>query len=416
MAKQFYGTMGRLKKYKTEAERLAARRKTMRLASLRAPSRLGGRFWRLVIPAIEGYGVRPPRDCQRLARLKREVTDLILDRQRPRGLEHWCVAWQTHSGSGLPHLDILLGYHRAVKNSLKRYDYVLKHGDLTRYKALNRAILDYGRKQDPCPLSNIDSDRLLLESEVKGDLYGALQAAMVRNPEGFNAADWLDKHDLFRAASRGNYAKALKMVRDRQASICHRKLRNKPGFGLISPEKVRQRLSRQEYKTYQSWSGYATIVDFLNQIPRWGLRRPHKTPNLLIVGRPNIGKTTLGRRLSELVASYPLGVRSWFPSYRDGVYRLMRWEEFTLSKYPYDLLLRLLEGEAMQLPIKGGHVRRRDNQLIIMTSNLTLEEHIRNRFREASARAHARLNLPARVTQVVVPPGHDLFLLVNLLA
>lgn len=43
---------------------------------------------------------------------------------------------------------------------------------------------------------------------------------------------------------------------------------------------------------------------------------------------------------------------------------------------PYGQLLNVLEGEPTDLPYKGGSTLKRDNQLIFMTSNMTLEQHI----------------------------------------
>lgn len=405
--------MPRPKKYKTQAERKAAISASNE-KSIRT-KRIKSRFWRLVIPAIEGYGINPPKGHPPLEALKAEVLDALEAKEGPRGLEHWCVAWQTHSGSGLPHLDILLGYSKGVLNAATRYDYLFKHGNLTRYKKLNAAIVEYGTKEDPSPLSNIDSDHLVLQQAVKADMYSAMEEALVKDPFSFKPLEWLNTHDLFRAASKTAYTKNLKIIRDRQAILCYQALLKCPGIAPITPKVIKERLSQSQYRKFNSWSGYGTIVDHINQIPEYGFNRPHKTSNLLLVGRPNTGKTTLGRRLSELVASYPLGVRSWFPSYSDDVYSLMRWEEFTLSTYKYDLMLRLLEGEAMQLPIKGGHIRRHNNQLIIMTSNWSLQEHICRRFYHETDRAHARLNLAPRVTEVIIPKNHDLFILLKLL-
>lgn len=407
--------MGRPKKYKTEAERRAAKRQTDRRAAAKSPKRVKGRFWRLVVPAIEGYGTNPSRPSPSLEDLKARVLDQLQAREKPRGLNHWCVAWQTHQGSGLPHLDILLGYEKVVANPATRYDYLVKHGNLTRYKNLNRAIIEYGRKEDPVPLSNIDTNQFLLESEVKASLYATAERAMMQDPFNFRIESWLDNHDLYRAASKTNIFKSMRVLKIKQQEVCRKKLVNMPGLQPITRKHIRASLNRKQWIEYKSWAGYRIIVDHLNHIAKWGWNRPHKTSNLLLVGRPNTGKTSLCMAIEELCPVYQAGVRSWFPGYVSGIYSMLTWDEFNLSAYPYTTLLKFLQGRPMDLPVKGGHVRKQDNPLVIMTSNLTLERHICKKFRKDCDRETARLNLAPRITEIVIPEGKTLFLLLKLI-
>lgn len=382
------------------------------------PKRVKGRYWRLVIPAIKGYGIRPSRPHPGLKALKHQVLDCLLAREKSRGLEHWCIAWQTHPGSGLPHLDILLGYKVAVQNTLKRYDVLLKHGNLTRYRTLNVGIIQYGRKEDPEPLSNIlSSQNLIFQAQInEGRLYNILERAMRQDPWNFRMQDWLEERNLYRFASRKGYISCKRILTEQQAAICRQSFKNRAGVAQITREVITRLLSAGELKSFKSWSGYQRVVDFINQIPIWGYHRPHKTPNLLLVGRPNTGKTSLLNALAKRTSVYPLGTRGgWFPGYCDGVFKLLRWDEFSLKVYPYPQLLRMLEGISITLPIKGGHVPRRDNQLIIMTSNLTLQQHICNKFKAVAGRQYARLNLAPRVTEVIIPQDVNLFLLIKLL-
>ena len=74
-----------------------------------------------------------------------------------------------------------------------------------------------------------------------------------------------------------------------------------------------------------------------------------------------------------------------------------------------------LEGIPMKLPVKGGHVIREDNQLIIMNSNLKLKQHLEIKFRKPALVKQAISNLSTRVTQVVIPKNRSLFLIVDLI-
>jgi hypothetical protein len=52
---------------------------------------------------------------------------------------------------------------------------------------------------------------------------------------------------------------------------------------------------------------------------------------------------------------------------------------------PFEHMLLLLEGETVTLPIKGSHIPKRDNPLIITTHNSPLIYHIKNKFSNASS-------------------------------
>lgn len=377
--------------------------------------RLFGKYWRLVIPALSGYGKFPDLDMTGLSQLKAETADLIESNQRSRGLQRYLVACQTHGGTGLPHLDIIIVYKKRVQTPLTRYDYLIKHGNLTRYRTVNKAILEYGRKEDPTPLGDLDTTRVLLESNAKAGLYEIMEKAMLADPFKFVARDWISRNKLWASTGNGVY-RDIRKIQDYQNSYCNSLLRQKPGILPITRQLIQKRLTADELSTFDSWKGYQTIVDHLNQIPKYGCRRPHKTSNLLLVGRPDTGKTSLALKIEKTTAVYPLGTEGgWFPSFQSGVYSLMTWDQFNLGTYKYENLLKLLEGRPMRLPVKGGHVPRADNQLIYMTSNWSLEQHIRRKFKNEIDRDHARLNLRARICQVVIPNNLNLFLLLKLI-
>ena len=373
------------------------------------------KFFRLVIPRLQQF-----RDASHATRrdLRQRVVDLLVERQKPRGLTHWTVALETHA-SGLPHLGILLGYAESIKNSPVRYDYVLKHGDLTHYRRLNRAILEYGRKQDRGLINTFPEDTVAFleatqrDRQLKKDPYAFLQSVMLRDPLHFNLSDYCLEAGI--STKIRGWSGIKGKLRGIQVAAANRQLSNRPGFVPITRQLIQSRLTPRQLVTYDSWGGYAVIVDHLNQVPTHGYHRPHKTRNLFVVGRPNTGKTTLALAVRACTAVYPMGVHNWFPSYRSEVYPLILWNEFNLRTMPYPQLLNFLEGLPIDLQYKGGSVLKYGNQLIYATSNLSLAGHINSRFRQESSRALARDNLAARITEVVVPPGLGLFLLCRLI-
>lgn len=263
-------------------------------------------------------------------------------------------------------------------------------------------------------MGDLCAQSIIRHFRVRSDLYSMMQEAMLRAPFCFSPIEWLREGGLMAAAVKTNMYKTIRAVRDCQAVECNRLLRAKPGIRLITRAFVQQRLTAEQLRAYDGWSGYQTIVDHINQIPRWGCNRPHKTRNLLVVGRPGIGKTALALQIQRHVAVYYKDVSNWFPSYRPGVYGMVLWNEFSLRGLAYPKLLNYLEGVKMDLQYKGGSVLKTDNQLIYMTSNLSLHAHIFDRFVSVANRERAVRNIPARVTQVIVPAARDLFILLKL--
>lgn len=379
--------------------------------------RISGKNFRLIVPNLHEYGRNPRLDSAQIMALKREVLERLLDRQKRRGLMQWCVAVEIHPATGYAHLDILMIYSKRVKNSYTRYDYIIKHGNLTKYRTLNRAILEYGRKEDPNPISNIDTEHTLLldESSTKQGLYRVLYRAMIKKPFKFNPDIYIVNNKLGSTIIKTAWQNVINRIKKDQSVICNNVLKEKSGIREITREFIENTLSKAQLKVYDSWTGYQTIVDHLNQIPKYGFHRPHKTKNLLVVGRPNTGKTTLALEIERHTAVYYKDVSNWFPSYIPDVYRMILWNEFSLKGLKYPKLLNLLEGTKLDLEYKGGSVLKTDNQLIYMNSNLTLEDHIAIKFKSTYNRMQADKNLRARITEVIIPPHLDLFILLKLI-
>ena len=376
--------------------------------------------YRLVVPSLTNL-VGASVDA-RLA-YRSQVLRLLLQRQRSRGLQRYHVALEGHA-DGTPHLDVLLVYERSVRTSLARFDYLGKHGDLTHYRRLNEAILNYGRKQDVGALSNLPDDvtPMTYVAELRRDPYAFLSARMRQDPFNFNVTQYCDRNSL--DTSIRGWSAVRNKVRDFQQAACNRLLTGRLGFRQITEGLILETLSPQQLAQYRSWPGYARIVAYLNMAVTLGGRRPMKTLNLLVTGPPSVGKTSLFhhphhgpqvRCVQDFCSLYPMGMSTWFPAYRSGVYSVILWNQAKLTAYSYDTVLRLLQGSHLDLPVKGGVAPKRDNPLVVMTSNMTLQQMICHKFRRESDRAMARANLAVRIQEVVVPPGRNLFLLQRLL-
>ena len=397
--------------------------------------------WRIVIPNLQQYKNSTPEQLLQLKylileRLKHRPQDKRsnIKSQFQRGLRYYRIAVQHHA-NGVPHLDILLIYQKSIQRQLVDWDYLYKHGNVTKYGKLNAAILDYGKKQDAQSLHNFPTvmdpetkiakeqySQLIQLQDVKKDPYLYLYNKMCKDPLHFNVQQYVKTHQLSQHITGWSSLKTK--LKDMQIAAANLSLKQKPGFQYISRALIQSRLSPQQLLTYDSWPGYQKIVDYLNQIVIYGSKRPFKSKNLLIVGSAGIGKTSLvsepnniaGRvPIQQMVSTYHMGMRHWFPKYRDGVYKLLLWNQMKLTAYSYDFLLKFLEGSPVDLAYHGGATKKADNQLVYMTSNLPLERHIKIKFTNFQDRQSATQNLSKRIQQIIVPPGYKLFLLQKLL-
>ena len=376
--------------------------------------------WRLVIPNLQNY---KNSSFQQLMQLKYSTLQLLKQRQKKYDLRYYHIALEHHV-NGVPHLDILLIYAKSVQHKLTHFDYLIKHGKLTTYRKLNQAILDYGKKEDKEVLSNLPEDKvtsagqtisqLIQVQDLKKDPYSYLYDRMKQDPLHFNLEQYVQKHQLSKHISGWSSLKTK--LKDMQVAAANLTLKQKSGFKFIDRKLIQYNLNSDQLATFDSWKGYQTIVNKLNQIILYGCKRNFKTKQLLLVGPPNTGKTSLILKIQQFVSVYHLGVSNWYPNYRDGCYKLFCWDQFRLKgSMSHTDLLKFLQGSPMDLQYKGGSALRMDNQLIVMTSNMTLDQHIDLKFKDLQQRRLARQNLGVRIEQVCLPPGVDLFILRSLI-
>lgn len=330
--------------------------------------------------------------------------------------------------TGEPHFHAILIYPKR-KQILDphHYDFHDIHPNIQTMRNM-KAALQYVYKQDPNPLTNMDIEqqRRISRAKDSSSLYQLLQEQMKKDPFNFDVYTYCVNHDISRQIYKASYTKAIHLLKKIQQAYCNKLLSSIPGIKHISRALIEAKLTPSELELYDSWSGYQTIVDYLNQIPTYRYTRPPKTPNLLITGPSSIGKTALVYQqypeshhnpLNKYCSVYPMGMKDWFPSYKSQVYDVIFWNQAKLTSYSYDIILQLLDGSPVMLPSKGSSHKKIDNPLVIMTSNMTLNEMIRQKFRtNPSYIPMSQQNLSVRITNVVVPRGFDLFLIQKLLS
>lgn len=376
-------------------------------------------------PVLGKNEKRPMNQSVELQQLKKQVLDLLLQHEKHRGLDCYRIAWQTHQSCGLAHLDILLKFEKPIKKTSGSFNYLLdicpqdlEHFSLeqkqigqiyiTSYSLsrLNKAILEYGQKQDPLTLNTFtpeQSERFLIIAALKKDCYGYLSDKMKQDPYNFDLAEYVDRYQLDKFVNCWSSIKHKLL--DIRAAVLARLQLSKPGIRLITPELIRQRLSLDELELFKTHECFQQIVDHLNQISIYGANRPHKTSNLFLHGPKSTGKTALTTELAKLVGYYNLKYQNkYLNRYSNQKYGFIIWNQTKFTDFSHTWILEFLEGVEVPIPMRYNVCKKSDNPLVIMTSNLSLLKHIELRFKQdVELQRMATENLGARITSVYVP-------------
>lgn len=377
-------------------------------------NRIQGINFRWVVPQLpaEIWNQKQRFKTQILYRLKSSKT-------AKKGIKHYSIAIESHA-DGNPHLDMLLIFEKRTHLTPTELDFLCdKHGHLTRYRTLNAAILEYSYKED-IPLTNLENIQYILnEKDIKKCPMTFLMKQVDENPFGFDFIQYCYRNNHFTNIERWAYVK--NKIKDYQEITCNHHLKSKPGIRKIDSFLIQQELTPLEQKEYHSWQGYQDIVDFLNQIPKYGTNRPTHSKQLYIHGRSRIGKTSLIQQIQKCTAVYPVGTINWYPQFRNQTYKVMFWDEAKLNMMSFNQLLMLMDGRPFHLPFKGGSTLKRDNQLWIMCSNESLESQMKSMGKDITKtvtgeyldqQINAVFN---RITEITIPDNCNLFLLQKLI-
>jgi len=378
-------------------------------------SRFQGKNFRWVVPQLpaEIWGKKEQFKAGLLDRLK-------LSKTAKKGIKYYSIAIESHA-DGSPHLDMLIILEKRTDLYLNQLDFLCqKHGNLTRYRTLNQAILQYGSKEDT-PLTNLENVQYVLnEQEIKKCPVTFLMKQVDKDPYHFDFITYCGQNQYFTTIQRWSYVK--NKIRDYQEFVTNQRLTSKPGIKFITPELIQSTLTTSQQLLYHSHPFYQTIVDYLNQINLHGWSRPTHSKQLYIRGRSRIGKTSLIEAIQSSTSVYPVGTINWFPQFRNQTYKLMFWDQAKLDMMSFNQLLMLMDGRPFHLPFKGGSTPKRDNQLWILCSNQSLESQMESMGKNTQKdfltgfykdqQINAAVN---RIQELIIPDGYNLFILHKLI-
>ena len=112
-------------------------------------------------------------------------------------------------------------------------------------------------------------------------------------------------------------------------------------------------------------------------------KREYKAKMLhLWSNRAGLGKSSILNILRTYTPCYRWPDDNWFDHYENNLYQWILWDEFRLVGQSNEFLKRFFAGDAMTLPVKGTHSYKKDNPLVILTSNFSLEKQVQRKIRD----------------------------------
>ena len=371
-------------------------------------NRILGTNFRWVVPQL------PAEIWDKKQQFKTDLLDkLLASKTSKKSIKYYSIAIESHA-DGNPHLDMLIIFEKQIALQNKELDFLAnKHGNLTRYRTLNQAILEYGSKEDT-PLTNLENVQYILnEQDIKKCPVTFLMKQVDKNPFGFDFIQYCLDNNHFTTIQRWSYVK--NKIKDYQEGLCNKLLKSKPGIPVITKEKIQSTLTDFQLKVFHSHPFYSTIVNYLNDISTYGWERPFTSKQLYISGKSRIGKSYLIRTLSQYTSTYPVGTQNWFPKFQNFTYKLMIWDQCDLKMMSKEQMLQLFDGDPFNLPYKGGSILKRDNQLWLMCSNKTLQQQFIHAGYDTSKDPLSNQYIDQQVTalrnrieEIRVPEGYDL--------
>lgn len=282
-----------------------------------------------------------------------KIINLIKNKEKH--IKYILVALETHQNNDT-HYHIFLHYSKRKNIINPRYfDYIFnQHGDYQKAKSVFD-VIQYIKKDGNfqewgnCPESNIEPLETLLTEIKRGniDSFKIIKDDKLKVIDLFNKIGQIDR-----------FEKKLQQINHEAIN------------------RAKSTLSDIHLKPFND--EFLKVLKFIkNNLSN----RPYKAPILHIWSKePDTGKTSLINLLYKNTPCYLWPDDMWFQEYKNDLYQFILWDEFNLLGWKIPFLNRFFAGNPMNLPVKGTHAFKKDNPLIILTSNQPLIEHIAHKY------------------------------------
>jgi len=189
-------------------------------------------------------------------------------------------------------------------------------------------------------------------------------------------------------------------VKQHQLFLDLTKKKDKPRIISFSKDALKKHATNVlSESAIQLWS---KIFDILNNNINPTFRYYKKTQLHLWSKEPNMGKSALLNFIKTTTACYMWPQDNWWDHYENYLYQFILWDEFSLIGKQVEFLNQFLAGDNMRLAMKGNFTLKQDNPLVIMTSNDSLEEHVKKKFSILDQRETSLKALKARIVEIEI--------------
>lgn len=127
------------------------------------------------------------------------------------------------------------------------------------------------------------------------------------------------------------------------------------------------------------------LLNFIQNRLRRSPWLPMRTTHLYLWGESAMGKSAIFSNLADRIPYYIYPQDGWHSIYVNAVYQYIFWDEATFKGHKTEDLNKFLGGVTnVELNVKGGRTWKRDNPVIIMTSNKSLAANYNTRLPQFS--------------------------------
>lgn len=257
----------------------------------------------------------------------------------------WCVVATEDHKDGHKHLHALLVYEDLHTFTTNHWNYAAgdKHGDVQAARNLGN-VLTYIIKDGNYVEFGIDVAEFLKSKKKKTSTRHALMVDEIRQ--------------ILDSDEKATMSTILDRLDEAHGDVLLRTLRSVQEYVHYSLSK-RQRTNKPVPSILH--------LNFEFQIPI-GKERQFKQTQYWIHGPPNVGKTSIIRKLLETHRGFVLPTNNDFKDYADGQYDFAFIDEFK-GQLTLQFLNQWLDGQHLFLNTKGGSVLKKENITTFIVSN-----------------------------------------------